>query len=132
MSMRCICTAGAAARIDQKSRALGSDASSFASKLVDVFVDVTSTTGDWPVTVTLSDIDATVSSAFTVAVKPRPTRMPSRTTELKPVSSYVILYSPGGTAGNRYDPSSLVVAVRTPCIAGVEMVTVTTGSTAAV
>ena len=91
MSMRCIWTAGAAARIDQKSRALGSDASSLASKFVDVFVDVTSTTGDSPVTVTLSDIDASVISAFTVAVNPRPTRMPSRTIVLKPVSSYVIL-----------------------------------------
>ena len=50
-------------------------------------VEVTSTTGDWPVTVTLSAIDASVSSAFTVAVNPRPTRMPSRTTVLNPVSS---------------------------------------------
>jgi hypothetical protein len=45
--MRCICTAGAAARIAQKSRALGRAASSFASKFVAVFVDVMSTTGDW-------------------------------------------------------------------------------------
>ena len=88
MSMRCICTAGVAARIDQKSRALGSDASSLASKLVAVFVEVMSTTGDSPLTVTVSVSDATFISAFTVAVKPRPTRMPSREMVLKPDSSY--------------------------------------------
>ena len=42
-------------------------------------VDDVSTTGDCPVTVTLSDSDATPSSPLTVAVKPRVTRMPSRT-----------------------------------------------------
>ncbi len=87
MSMRCICTAGAAARIDQKSRALGSEASSFASKFVAVLVDVMSTTGDWPLTVTVSVNDATFNSAFTVAVNPRPTRMPSRLTVENPASS---------------------------------------------
>ena len=44
--------AGAAARIDQKSRAFGNEASCCASKLVDVFVVATSTTGDCPLTVT--------------------------------------------------------------------------------
>ena len=44
--------AGAAARIAQKSRALGSEASCFASKLVAVLVEATSTTGDCPLTVT--------------------------------------------------------------------------------
>ena len=43
--------AGAAARIAQKSRAFGSAASCCASKLVDVLVVATSTTGDWPLTV---------------------------------------------------------------------------------
>ena len=85
--MRCICTAGAAARIAQKSRALGNEASSLASKLVAVFVDVMSTTGDCPLTVTLSVSDATFNSVLTVAVKPRPTRMPSRTTVENPSSS---------------------------------------------
>ena len=69
--------------------------------MVAVLVDVMSTTGDAPLTVTVSVSDATFSSAFTVAVKPRPTRMPSRLTVENPASSYVILYSPGGTAGKR-------------------------------
>ena len=78
-SMRCICTAGAAARIAQKSRALGSDASSLASKFVAVFVDVMSTTGDAPLTVTLSASAATFTSMFTVAVNPETdVRMPPR------------------------------------------------------
>ena len=38
-------------------------------------------------TVTVSVNDATFSSAFTVAVNPRPTRMPSRLTVEKPASS---------------------------------------------
>src|SRR4029453_10612834 len=119
--------AGAAARIDQKSRALGSDASSFASKFVDVFVDVMSTTGDWPLTVTLSVSDATFISAFTVAVKPRPTRMPSCVTVEKPASSYLIWESPGGIAGNRKGPSSPHTAVRRPSPEGLAIVIVTPG-----
>ena len=79
--------AGAAASIAQKSRALGSAASCSSSKLVAVFVDVTSTTGDCPVTVTVSCSDATFNSVLTVAVNPRPTRMPSRTTVENPPSS---------------------------------------------
>ena len=85
--MRCIWMAGAAARIAQKSRALGRAASCWASKLVDVFVVATSTTGDWPLTVTLSVSDAIFSSALTAAVNPSPTRIPSRTTVEKPASS---------------------------------------------
>ena len=85
--MRCIWMAGAAARIAQKSRALGRAASCCESKLVDVFVVATSTTGDWPLTVTLSVSEAIFSSTFTAAVKPRPTRIPSRTTVEKPASS---------------------------------------------
>ena len=46
-----------------------------------------STTGDWPVTVTDSCSDATFSAAFTVAVKPRLTRMPSLRTVENPASS---------------------------------------------
>jgi hypothetical protein len=100
--------------------------------LVDVAVELTSTTGDSPETVTVSCRVATCSSALMVAVNPSPTRMPSRTTVLNPLSSYVILYSPGGTAGKRYVPSSPVVAVRTPCIEGLDTVIVTPGRTAPV
>jgi putative sterol carrier protein len=87
-SMRDSCTAGACAMIAQKSRALGNDSSCFASKMVAVFVDDTSTTGDAPLTVTVSCSDATFNSMLTVAVNPTPTLMPSRITVPKPPSSY--------------------------------------------
>ena len=74
--------------IDQKSRALGSDSSCLASKMVAVLVDEMSTTGDAPLTVTVSCSEATFSSTFTVAVKPTPTLIPSRITVPKPPSSY--------------------------------------------
>jgi hypothetical protein len=66
-----------------------------------VVVVETSTTGDSPLTVTVSWSEATRMSMFTVAVKPSPTRTPSRTIVPKPASSYVMRYSPGGTAGKR-------------------------------
>ena len=68
-------------------RQLNVSAQAAASKLVDVLVVATSTTGDWPLTVTLSVSEAIFSSTFTAAVKPRPTRIPSRTTVEKPASS---------------------------------------------
>jgi hypothetical protein len=52
--MRVSTMAGAAASTVQKSRALGSDASFASPKLVEVVVAVTSTTGDSPLTVTVS------------------------------------------------------------------------------
>jgi hypothetical protein len=55
--------------------------------LVEVAVEVTSTTGDSPLTVTVSWSVATPSSAFTVAVNPSVTRMRSRTTVPKPLNS---------------------------------------------
>src|SRR5476649_565550 len=127
--MRCSCTAGACAMIDQKSRALGSDSSCLASKMVAVLVDDTSTTGEAPLTVTVSCSDATFSSTLTVAVKPTLMLIPSRITVPKPPSSYCTAYIPGGSAGRRYTPSSLLIVVRTPCSAGLDAVTVTPGST---
>ncbi|MEZ5285861.1 MAG: hypothetical protein R2712_13850 [Vicinamibacterales bacterium] len=100
-SMRVSTTAGAAASTVQKSRELGSADSFSWPKLVAVVVAVTSTTGDSPVTVTVSSSVATRSSVFTVAVKPRPTRTASRMTVPNPASSYVMRYSPGGMAGKR-------------------------------
>ena len=61
-SMRVNWIAGAAARIVQKSRAFGSAASLSSPKLVADVVDVTSTTGDAPLTVTVSCSDATFMS----------------------------------------------------------------------
>src|SRR5882724_1143267 len=115
--------------MDQKSRALGSDSSCLASKIVAVFVDDTSTTGDAPLTVTVSWSDATFSSTLTVAVNPTPMLMPSRITMPKPPSSYWTEYTPGATPGRRYTPSSLVTVVRAPWSAGLVAVTVTPGST---
>jgi hypothetical protein len=85
--MRLTTIAGEAASTVQKSRAFGSAASRSWPKLVAVVVALTSTTGDSPDTVTVSCRLATRISVLTVAVKPRPTRTPSRTTVPKPVSS---------------------------------------------
>src|SRR5216683_495101 len=121
--------AGACAMIDQKSRAFGSDSSCFASNTVAVRVEDTSTTGDAPLTVTDSCSDATVSSTFTVAVKPTLMLMPARITVPNPESSYCTVYMPGGTPGSRYVPSSFVTVVRAPWSAGLVAVTVTPGMT---
>jgi len=51
-------------------------------------VDDTSTTGDAPLTVTVSWSEATFSSTFTVAVKPTLMLIPSRITVPNPPSSY--------------------------------------------
>src|SRR6185503_11394434 len=83
-------------------------------------------------TVMVSRCEASSISTFTVAVKPSVTRTLSWTTFAKPCSSNVILYSPGVTAANRYCPCSLVTSLRVPIIAGLEITTVTPGSTALV
>jgi hypothetical protein len=54
-------------------------------------VDCTSTTGVAPLTVMLSFTDPGLISALTVAMKPTPTRIPSRAIEPKPESSKVSL-----------------------------------------
>ena len=64
-------------------------------------VDDVSMTGESPVTVTVSWSEATCSSAFTAAVKPIAMTMFSRFSVLKPGSSNVTVYVPGGSAGNR-------------------------------
>ena len=73
--------------MDQKSWAPGRFDSFDASKLVAVVVDATSTTGDSPVTVTVSSSVATRMLALMVAWKPRPTSTPSRTKVVNPGSS---------------------------------------------
>ncbi len=85
--MRVTTIAGDAASTAQKSRALGSADSRCSPKFDAVVVVEMSTTGDSPLTVTVSCRLATASSMFTVAVKPRPTLMPSRFTVPKPPSS---------------------------------------------
>ncbi len=86
-SIRWTSTAGEFARIAQKSRAPGRFASFSALKLVEISVDATSTTGDSPVTVTVSSSVATRSSASMSALKPRPTTTPSRMKVVNPGSS---------------------------------------------
>ena len=85
--MRVTCMLGVTASSDQKSRALGSAANRSESKVIVVFVEVTSTTGDAPLTVTVSARLAIFSATLIVAVNPRPTRMPSRTRVSKPPNS---------------------------------------------
>ena len=72
-SIRLTTMAGVAASTVQKSRALGSAARRSWPKLVAVVVFDTSTTGDSPVTVTVSCKVATRISVLTVAVNPSPT-----------------------------------------------------------
>ena len=55
----------------------------------------TSTTGDAPVTVTVSATVPTRRSAFTVAVNPEVNSIPSRLTGLKPVKAKETVYEPG-------------------------------------
>ena len=85
--MRVTTTAGAAISTVQKSRAFGRAASRSSPKFDAVVVVETSTTGDSPLTVTVSWRLATAISVFTVAVKPRPTATPSRFTVPNPPSS---------------------------------------------
>ncbi len=63
-------------------------------------------------------------------MKPSEIWTPPRLTVLKPASSKVSSYTPGGTAGNRYEPFSFVTCVCVPIIDGLVAVTVTPGSTA--
>src|SRR4051812_27283195 len=106
--MRDICTDGVTASNDHMSRPFGIDCSSVSLKFCCTRVDEVSITGDSPVTVTDSWSEATASSTFTVAVKPSVRTMFSRLRVLNPGSSYVKVYAPGGSAGNRYVPVSLV------------------------
>ena len=58
-------------------------------------VPCTSTTGDAPVTVTVSSTEPTARAAFTVAANDPWRRIPSRLTVRKPGSVNVTVYSPG-------------------------------------
>ena len=64
----------------------------------------TSTTGLAPDTVTVSCSVPTRISAFTVAVNAADNSMPSRLTELKPVSVNVTVYAPGRSSMIWYSP----------------------------
>ena len=95
-SIRVTFTAGVSASIDHGSLLpLGIVASFFESKLVEIFVAWVSTTGDSPLTVTVSSSEPTFNSAFTVAVNPVVNAIPSRLTVPKPGKEKVTVYMPG-------------------------------------
>ena len=92
-----------------------------------------STTGDSPVTVTVSSSAPTFISAFTGAVNPVVSSMPSRLMTLNPASVNVTVYTPGLRSTILYWPLSSVIAARARSIsAGLLASTVTPGSTAPV
>ena len=78
---------GVCSIITHGSRALGIFSSMSLVKLADIVVDVVSTTGLSPVTVTVSCTVEISSPALTSALKPAWTMMSLRTYFLKPVSS---------------------------------------------
>jgi hypothetical protein len=91
----------------------------------------TSTIGVSPVTVIVSSIAPTRSSAFTDATNDPVSSMPSRLTVLKPGTVNVTAYRPGCRFSIRYWPLSSVTADRSFSIsAGLAASTVTPGSTA--
>src|SRR5262245_7740179 len=90
-----------------------------------------STTGDSPVTVTVSVISPTRRSALTMAVNCVVSSMPSRLTPANPGSVNETTYTPGLRSTILYCPFSSVVAVRACSMrAGLEASTVTPGITA--
>src|SRR4029077_1839330 len=92
-----------------------------------------STTGDSPVTWTVSVTDATDSVTSMVTVTPSGRMTSSRFTVLKPASVLSMVYTPGCSAGKRYMPCESVRLVWTPPTCdGLATLTVTPGSTAPV
>ena len=112
-------------------RPVGSASSASRSSTCTRAVLDTSTTGDAPVTVTVSSRTPTRISTLIVAVKSVGSSMPSRTNVLKPASVNVTRYTPGRRSTIVNWPRSLVVADRTFSIrTGLAASTVTPGSTA--
>ena len=100
---------------------------SFDSVTDAVSVDLTSTVGDWAMTVTSSLTAAGFIWMVTASVAVVVTRIFSWTTVPKPWSSTLIWYSPGGRAGKRNSPLTSVTDVRTPMRFAPEIVTLTPG-----
>ena len=87
MSNPSIRTPGACPSIDQMSVAVGMPTSFSPEKADPTFVVAMSTTGDSPVTVTLSASVATCSWISSVSVVPTLRTIPSRTSVVNPASS---------------------------------------------
>src|SRR5215471_11915621 len=83
-------------------------------RLVPTFVVVTSITGDAPVTLTVSDSDASGICASTEIVWPSTTWTFSRVTFWNPERSKETVYTPVGSAGKRNLPSGCVTVDCTP------------------
>src|SRR4029079_18124975 len=71
---------------------------------VDTSERVTSTIGDSPVTVTVSDTVAGFRLKLMIAVWSITRTMSGRVSELNPCSSVVTVYGPGGSETRRYSP----------------------------
>ena len=91
---------------------------------------VESTIGAWATTVTVSASVLTLSDTLSSAVPPSDTWMPVCKLVVKPESSAVTSYKPGGRFGNRYAPVSLLTVVGAPGTARPRRVRVTPGNTA--
>ena len=82
-------------------REVGRFSSASLLKLVLTAVVRTSTTGDCPVTVTVSATPPTLNRTSIVATKPTSRRTASRRTDWNPLSSKVTVNAPAGSAANR-------------------------------
>ncbi len=90
-----------------------------------------STTGASPVTVSVSESEPTLRSAFTVAANDPASSTPSRFSVENPDSENVTAYTPPRSCSILYWPAPSVTAERTFSIsAGLEASTVTPGRTA--
>src|ERR1043166_6970481 len=93
-------------------------------------VETTSTTGEAPVTVTVSCRSPTFIWTSSLAANDAVRTMSLRRTVLNPDNVYVAEYVPIGSAVSRYSPSASVTAAMLPtCRAGLVAVTVTPGRT---
>jgi hypothetical protein len=94
---------------------------------------LTSTTGDDPDTVIVSLTSPIRSSAFTVALNPVVSSIPSRLSAANPGSVKVTVYTPGRSSMIRYCPDSSETTLRTRSIsAGLRASITTPGKTAPV
>ncbi len=124
-------SAGRVAPIPWKLRPVGSASSRSRESTSRLVVVCTSTSGELPVTVTVSSTVPTFSSAFTLAVKFASRTIPACLTVWNPASSNVTSYVPGRRSTIRNWPEASETPVFDLSIrAGLLAVTVTPGRTA--
>ncbi len=128
-----VVTEGTVPAMSWKLRPVGSESSSCWLTTSRRWLVCTSTTGDSPVTVTLSATAPTFISTLIGAVKFDSSRTSARRTVVKPVNVKVTVYVPGRRSTRRYWPASFVVVdLVFSMSAGLVASTVTPGSTAPV